>query len=146
MPHPNPSGACRCGAIRFEARANPHFSGYCHCEDCRRATGAPVVAFVGFHAREVTWRGEPAAYSRSAPPNDGPPVERLFCRTCGAPLGYRDARLPDRIYLYTAALDRPQDHPPRSHSYAGERLFWLRLADDLPQHPATSVPRPEDLS
>ena len=135
-----PTGACRCGAVRFEAAAEPHFSGYCHCGDCRHATGAPVVAFVGFRADDVVWQGEPAAHASPG----GLPVERLFCRTCGAPLGYRDARLPDRIYLYTAALDRPQDHPPRSHSYAGERLHWLALADDLPQHAATSVPRPPD--
>ena len=135
----HPAGSCRCGAIRFSASAPPHFSGYCHCDDCRRATGAPVAAFVGFREGEVTWTGEPAAYG-------APPVSRLFCRDCGAPLGYRDARLDDRVYLYTAALDRPQDHPPQSHSYSGERLPWLRLADDLPGHPGTSVPRPKDPS
>ena len=132
-----PSGSCRCGAIRFAASASPLFSGYCHCEDCRRAGGAPVIAFVGFRRADVDWSGEePARYGE-------PPVERLFCRTCGAPLGYRDERLADRIYLYTCALDRPQDHPPQSHSYAGERLPWLRLHDGLPEHETTAVRRPD---
>ena len=129
------SGSCRCGAVRFASSAAPHFAGYCHCEDCRRATGAPVVAFVGLYRGEVNWTGEAATYG-------APPVRRLFCNTCGAPLGYSDDRLADRIYLYTAALDRPEDHPPRSHSYAGERIDWLRLADDLPEHERTAVPRP----
>ena len=38
------TGGCRCGAVRFEASADPHHVSYCHCKDCRRASGAPVSA------------------------------------------------------------------------------------------------------
>ena len=53
------SGGCRCGAgARSKRSGEPLSVGYCHCSDCRRATGAPVSAFVGFRADEVSLAGE----------------------------------------------------------------------------------------
>jgi len=33
------TGACLCGAIRFELTAPPYTAGYCHCTRCQRRTG-----------------------------------------------------------------------------------------------------------
>lgn len=131
------SGRCRCGAVRFGFDAAPSFASYCHCDDCRRATGAPVTAFVGVRASAVTWRGAPPARFANGP------VKRWFCATCGSPLGYHDDRVPERSYFYTGAMDRPADYPPTHHAFGGDRLPWFHLADDLPRHETTSVPRPE---
>ena len=37
------TGGCLCGATRYEIDTKPRFTSYCHCEDCRKANGAPVV-------------------------------------------------------------------------------------------------------
>ena len=33
-------GSCHCGAIRFEADADPAKAGVCHCTDCQSLTGS----------------------------------------------------------------------------------------------------------
>ena len=38
-------GACYCGAVEIEVRGEPLEMGYCHCENCRRYSAAPVSAF-----------------------------------------------------------------------------------------------------
>jgi len=38
-------GGCRCDAVRFEI-TEVWDAGYCHCNRCRKATGAPVFAFI----------------------------------------------------------------------------------------------------
>ena len=38
-------GGCRCDALRFEI-TDVFDAGYCHCNRCRKQTGAPVFAFV----------------------------------------------------------------------------------------------------
>ncbi|WP_114388867.1 GFA family protein [Notoacmeibacter marinus] len=129
------NGRCRCGAVSFELTAEPHFTSYCHCEDCRRATGAPVVAFVGVHDSEIVWRGEPSGRYGE------PPVTRFFCDTCGSPIGYRDARLDGRTYFYTAVLDTPDRFAPTVHAFYPERIVWLDLHDDLPRHDRTTIDR-----
>ena len=48
-------GGCLCGQVRYLATGKPIGGGYCHCESCRRHTGAPVVAFIVFSATQVRW-------------------------------------------------------------------------------------------
>ena len=39
------TGGCYCGAVEIEVRGEPLEMGYCHCENCRRYSAAPVSAF-----------------------------------------------------------------------------------------------------
>ena len=51
-------GRCLCGALRFTAEGPPKWTSYCHCQCCRRHTGAPVSAYAGFEATKVRLDGE----------------------------------------------------------------------------------------
>lgn len=130
------TGSCRCGAIRFEASSEPLSIGYCHCADCRRATGAPVSAFVGFNAGDVTVGGEPRSFENGA-------VTRSFCGTCGSPIGYEDQRLPGRAYFMIGAMNRPAQFTPTLHAYVSEQLPFVHMPDGLTRYAKTSVPRPD---
>ena len=39
------TGGCYCGAVEIEVHGEPLEMGYCHCENCRRYSAAPVSAF-----------------------------------------------------------------------------------------------------
>ena len=41
-------GSCLCGAVRFVATGQPESVVWCHCESCRKHSGAPVSVFVAF--------------------------------------------------------------------------------------------------
>jgi hypothetical protein len=47
-------GGCLCGAVRYECAADPGNASYCHCDDCKRATGGPYT--VGVLARAADLR------------------------------------------------------------------------------------------
>jgi hypothetical protein len=132
------TGGCRCGAVRFQASAGPHHISYCHCEDCRKATGAPVSAFVGFMVGEVALEGDALNLHENGP------VTRSFCSVCGTPIAYADQRLADRIYFMLGAMDVPADYKPILHAYVREQLPFVHMPDGLPRYPRSSVPRPEE--
>jgi hypothetical protein len=133
-------GGCRCGAVRFEARSEPQHVSYCHCTDCRRATGSPVAAFVGFDADDVSIEGKALkAYQNG-------PVARSFCGNCGSPIAYLDSRLPGQVYFMLGAMDQPAYFRPTHHSYVREQLPYLHMPDGLPRHLKSSVPRPDTSS
>ena len=131
------TGGCRCGAIRFTASAQPFYASYCHCGDCRRASGAPVSAFVGFYKADIRFEGPTGStYGQT-------PVKRSFCGTCGAPIAYTDERLGDQIFIMLGAMDAPENHPPRVHGYVRQELPFFHLDDGLPRLETNTVPRPD---
>lgn len=124
-----PRGRCLCGALRFAFDAAAVASqNLCHCGSCRRASGAPVVAWIT--VRDTGWRwtrGSPRLHASS------PGVTRGFCGACGSPMSYATAARPQETDFPAAALVDPSQAAPTSHEHWDERLPWLALADDLPK-------------
>ena len=125
-------GGCHCGAVRYEARGVPFHPTICHCVDCRRVAGAPVVAWFSV-ARDGfrVVRGAMRLYASS------PRAERGFCADCGTPLTFAAHELPGEIDVTTASLDDPARVPPADHTQLVSRLAWMVVADGLPQYRTT---------
>lgn len=128
-------GGCSCGAVRYDigtAGGDPFHPTLCHCTDCRRAAGAPAVAWFSVRPGALRWTaGAPALHRSSAP------IERGFCGRCGTQLTYRSDHYPDEIDVTTCSLDDPEQLPPQDHTFASRRLRWLHVADGLPRYPRT---------
>ena len=130
-------GGCMCGAVKVRTAADPFYVSYCHCRDCRKASGAPVMVFVGFAAGEVEFGGrKPVVYESS------PGIRRSFCGGCGTPLSYEDERLEGEVYLTVGVFNEPQRFKPTVHSWDSQRLPWFPTVDGLPRHRTSSRPRP----
>jgi hypothetical protein len=122
------SGHCLCGKIHYRLLGPPRWSGYCHCESCRRATGAVGVAYGGFPDELVEITGQPTEFTSS------PGVVRSFCPTCGTPISYRSTRWPGETHILVASMDNPAACPPAHHYHVEEEIEWVRFADGLPRH------------
>jgi len=123
-------GGCLCGAVRYEATGEPFAINYCHCADCRKHNGAPVVALVGYTAKQVIFSGaERKRYESS------PGAQRAFCENCGTPLtweGNSDESGPI-FEVHISTFDEPEQLVPTSHAFETERLPWFDVADALPR-------------
>ncbi len=126
------SGRCLCGAVRYHTDGPPDWTALCHCESCRRACSAPVVAWMGFQAGSVTWVGARSFYRSS------PIATRGFCSTCGTQMSFESTRWPGEIHLYAVSSDTPETYTPDLHCHYGERLAWLHISDTLEKHPGTA--------
>ncbi len=111
-------GRCRCGAVRFVAAGAPLRVANCHCGDCRKATGAAFATFVDYKRNKVDFEGAPDAYRSSKG------VERLYCRQCGAPIGYRGDASPEELNLYIGAFDAPDAFSSPTDECHQESALW----------------------
>lgn len=127
------SGRCLCGAVRWETEAEPLWGGHCHCDSCRRATGAPFVSFFGMPRAALLWSGTTTNYCSS-----NGQVSRRFCSACGTHMAYHWAGWPDETHLYAATLHDSSRFVPQAHFHYAERLPWLVLDDSLPRHPQSA--------
>ncbi len=124
------SGGCMCGAVRYETTGEPIGVIYCHCESCRRHTGAPVSTLVGFPRDNVRFtQGERKLYASS----EG--VGRGFCADCGTTLTWEGdgEELGLLIEIHMGTLDDPNVHAPKCHVHHDERISWFDTADNLPR-------------
>ncbi|WP_373413611.1 GFA family protein [Ensifer aridi] len=93
-------GGCLCGAVRYEAKRAPLYSGFCHCRDCQRATGTGHCCYMMFSRADVDVTGELRAYEKLA--ENGNVTIRYFCPTCGSQIFSSG---PDRWTVYAGTLD-----------------------------------------
>ena len=123
-------GGCMCGAIRFEAVGEPIVVAHCHCDSCRRHSGAPLVTLVSFDAGQVTFtKGERKIY------NSSPGVGRAFCPDCGTTLTWEsEQRGQSLIEFHIGTFDDPGALAPTLAVFHGERLAWFDTADRLPRY------------
>jgi len=122
-------GRCFCGAVSYEFRGPENWVAHCHCESCRRNTSSPFTTFVGVPRAAYRFTGiAPAIYTSS------PGVRRLFCPKCGSPVAFDADSYPDEIHFYLAALEDASGLAPVQHGFAGEKVPWITLGDDLPKY------------
>jgi hypothetical protein len=129
------SGGCLCGAVRYEVGGPAGTLCYCHCHSCRRAAGAPFVAWGTFSraAWRVT-RGQLHQYRSSAA------VLRGFCAACGGALTYCHAERSAEIDVTLASLDQPAALVPQMHVWVADKLPWIGIDDDLPRFMGAAPP------
>ncbi len=126
-------GGCACGAIRYRSNAEPTSRTLCHCESCRRASGAPAVAWAIFPAAAFAIvAGMPREHRSSLH------VTRSFCGTCGTPLTYRSDRRPEVVDVHTATFDDPDAFAPEREIWTGEKVAWSVVNPALPQFARSS--------
>jgi hypothetical protein len=123
-----PEGGCHCGAIRYEMPAEVLHHALCHCTDCRKSSGAPMVGWAMIPADQLrVTKGSPKVYRSSL---DG---RRQFCGDCGTGLFYLNEKmLPGLVDVQAATLDDPDTIPAQVHVQVADRIGWMREAHTLP--------------
>ena len=123
------SGRCLCGAIQYQLSGEPNVVALCHCTDCRRSSGAPMVAWAMFpEASLILIKGNPKTINSSGA------AMRSFCADCGSGLFYRNQEvLPGIVDVQSSTLDEPNALPPTIQIQTAERLNWMKHIHELPE-------------
>ena len=121
-------GGCLCGAVRFIATGEPKGIYWCHCQSCRRHTGAPVSVFVAFDCEAYTvTKGEITKFD-STPGK----TRRGFCARCGSTLTCESLPGPTETHFHVGAFDQHARLQPRKQSFPeeGEYMGYHKAARD----------------
>jgi hypothetical protein len=123
------AGGCHCGAVRYEVSGTPQHVALCHCTDCRKSAGAPMVAWTAFTEDQFkVTKGDAKTINSSGT------SMRSFCPECGTGLWFRNQEvLPGIVDIQTATLDNPEAYPPEVHIQTAERIGWMKAAHSLPE-------------
>lgn len=128
------TGGCQCGAVRYRISGEVLSHVVCHCESCRRTTGALMVPwFTVLHSAMTVTQG------RLAVRNSSPGVKRGRCLACGTALTYESSDeeplLERTIDITTCSLDEPGALQPDAHIWTADEVSWARGVGHLPRYP-----------
>lgn len=121
-------GGCHCGAIRYRVEGAPIHAALCHCTDCRRHAGAPMVGWTLFANENFeVLKGEARIYASS---EHG---RRHFCADCGTGLFYTSEMVfPNQTDVQVATLDDPGALPMQAQIQLADRIGWMEGIEALP--------------
>jgi hypothetical protein len=125
------TGRCLCGAVTYAVADAFHYAMYCHCSNCRRATGSAFKPFAGAPREKLSIvQGE--QYVRTY--GEGENFD-VHCRECGSLL-YSVVREGTYVHVTMGTLvDEPSIRPSK-HIFVGSKANWHDITDDLPQYEA----------
>ncbi len=121
-------GSCLCGLVAYEVPDSFEYSLYCHCSNCRRATGSAFKPFAGIAAdRLAIADGEAHIHRYGAGANHD-----AHCDRCGSLL-YSLVRNGTYVHVTLGTLIDSPSIRPSAHIFVGSKAPWDTICDDLPQ-------------
>jgi len=125
--------------VRYEAAGDPEQAGYCHCDDCKKATGGPYTVGVLVKRKELhILSGIVKGFTTIA--DSGRKITREFCPNCGSPLFTRAEKCTDAVFIKAGSLDDPQVVRPRCQTWTKCAVPWAYIDDALPCYTEGSEP------
>lgn len=124
------TGHCLCGSVRYGIRGEPLALLYCHCEECRRATGSSLNTsiFVWRSDFHIVSGDEALSFHESSPGN-----HRHFCSRCASPVFKNFPEPPDLVTVRAGTLDSDPGVRPSGHIWVSEKAPWYEITDGLPE-------------
>ena len=123
------TGGCLCGAVRYEARGEPVFMGYCFCADCRKASGSGFIPFMGLPSGAVKITG--AVLVHTLTHADGREAVRNSCVVCGGLVYGGEVGKSDGHTIYAGSLDDPSLFRPSMAIFTREKPDWVVVPPGL---------------
>lgn len=124
------TGGCLCGAVKYESKSPPAVCGKCHCDDCRRASGAGHCAHIGVPEGAFTVSGTVKGFAK--PADSGNMVVRNFCPECGSAVYSTNSGMENMVFIRASSLDDLEVFQPQMTVYAARAASWDKVTEGLP--------------
>ena len=123
-------GSCLCGQIHYEVTGKFSPAIYCHCGQCRKATGSSFATNASVRADSFRFVAGESLVSEF---ESSPGQFRCFCSQCGSPLIKRYTANSEEVRVRLGTLDDDPGIEVVAHIFAASKAPWMRIHDDIPQ-------------
>ena len=126
-------GGCQCGAVRYEADAEPIGIYICHCTECRRQSASAFGISVDIPAAALrVVKGETRTWHRPTPNGR---LACHFCPTCGSRLWHMADPTDGGVTLKGGSMDTPPDLTRAVHIWTTRKLPGVPIPAGAVQYP-----------
>ena len=123
-------GKCLCEGVRYEISGELGPLGYCHCSQCRRASGSAFGANADVAKSDLRFASGVDLVREF---ESSPGTFRAFCSRCGSPLYKRGVTRPEVMRIRLGLLEDDPKLQARVHVFVADKAPWYEIHDSLPQ-------------
>ena len=133
------SGKCLCGQVSYKSLAKPLLILNCHCEDCRRSTGAVYGTNVMVPEDQLEVCGTVSNFSHKA--KRGNTMSKRFCTNCGTLMFGNSSGRTNVVSIRAGTVDQTDIINPVMNVFVDSKISSTPINDGLPQ--ASEMPQGE---
>lgn len=123
-------GSCLCGGVSLQIEGELRNARFCHCVNCRKFSGAGYAAWGLVETAQLSVAPPDFAVSKF----DSGGGLRVFCSSCGSPLWYEPAGMPQYRGIPLGIIDEGAVPSPSMHVWIQSKVAWASFAEDIPVH------------
>ena len=121
-------GSCLCKSVKYSFRNEPEVGANCHCNYCKKSSGAPFVTWLVVLDRNLVGiEGENSLIWHSSSIES----KRAFCNACGSLLFFRSNLCGDEYHITYSSLDTKLDLNPKFNCFVDQKAHWIKVDEDL---------------
>lgn len=128
IPPPPYHGACLCGAVRYALNARPVAVNACHCDDCKKLTGATNLLMIVSQRGAFSHTGAVEHFRKRA--DSGREIDIVRCAKCGTRMWHEPLSSPALVFVAAGTLDDPSWAVPTSHIWVEKASPGVVMQDD----------------
>ncbi|MEL0324829.1 MAG: GFA family protein [Rhodospirillales bacterium] len=120
------TGGCLCGAVRYKVVGEPVRVANCHCDDCRKVTGASFATNVFVKEEDlVIESGVTKSYQHTS--DSGNTMTKKFCPECGSQIFSNGTGSPGVVGVKVGSIDDATGIKPSITVYAARALPFSHI-------------------
>ena len=126
------SGSCLCGSVSFKSQLEPLRTFNCHCEDCRKSSGAPFLTNIFVKENDVKIIGQLSSYKHLS--DSGHKLTKKFCAICGCQMFSLNEGRPGLIRIHAGTINELDIIKPQGDVWVSQKIPSIILDNQLKQH------------
>ncbi|MBV9330130.1 MAG: GFA family protein [Alphaproteobacteria bacterium] len=129
LPSPPYEGRCLCGKVSWRLDARPLGINACHCDDCKKLTGATHLLMLLAQRESFSDNGGATERYRKRA-DSGREIDIVRCAECGTRLWHEPLSAPSFIFVAAGTLDDVSWAVPASHIWIEKASPGVVMEDD----------------
>ncbi len=114
------TGSCLCGQLHYAGETDIMGAMSCHCDACRKATGAAYTTNLFVADADITVTGETLEYVHQA--DSGSTLTKINCAKCGSPTLGRNSNREGILVLRAGTVDQKDLIKPTGYVYCEKAI------------------------
>ena len=124
------TGNCLCGDVSLQVEGEPVSQGNCHCNDCKKNTGAAYATILFFKDEQFNYlSGETSSFQYVA--DSGNKKTKEFCSKCGSLIYGINTGRPGIRSIYIGVFDDGSFAKPQFNVYTTRSLPFVSIDESL---------------